>query len=149
MNQDFHDILSAFSDAEVEYLLVGAYALSAHGLVRATGDIDLWVRPTEQNAQKTYNALTAFGAPAGEFSVADFHTPDQVIQIGVAPVRIDILTSISGVEFDDAWGGRDTVRLDDLEIPVLSRAHLIQNKRASARPQDLVDLAWLEDDANQ
>ena len=141
LNQDFQDILSAFSDAGVEYLLVGAYALSAHGLVRSTGDIDLWVHSTPDNASRVYSALVAFGAPTDKFSIDDFTEPNAVVQLGVPPIRIDILTSVSGVEFDDAWQAKSIVELGGVGVPVMSRAHLIANKKASGRPKDLID--WL------
>jgi hypothetical protein len=145
LNRDFRDILSAFSDAGVEYLLVGAYALAAHGLVRATGDIDLWVRPTAENAARVHRALLAFGAPAEQVSAEDFTRPDAVVQLGVPPLRVDILTAISGVEFTLAWEGRETIHLEGLALPVLSRALMIANKRASDRPKDKLDLEWLEE----
>lgn len=144
LSRDFRDILSAFSDAGVEFLLVGAYALSAHGLVRATGDLDLWVRSTKENAARVHRALLAFGAPAEQVRVEDFIKPESVIQIGVPPLRVDVLTSISGVEFEEAWSARITLRLDGIEVPVLSRKHLIANKRAADRPKDRLDLRWLE-----
>ena len=144
LSRDFRDILSAFSDAGVEYLLVGAYALSAHGLLRATGDIDLWVRPTAENAGRVHRALMAFGVPAEQVSAEDFTRPGSVVQLGVPPLRIDILTSISGVEFPEAWEARTAVELDGVNVPVLSRAHLVVNKRAADRPKDRLDLRWLE-----
>lgn len=146
LSRDFRDMLSAFSDAGVEYLLVGAHALAAHGLVRGTGDIDLWVRPTADNAARVHRALLAFGAPAEQFSVEDFTAPDSVVQLGVQPLRIDILTTISGVEFSEAWRDRITVVLDGIQVPVLSRTHLVANKRAAKRPKDQLDLRWLEKD---
>lgn len=144
LNRDFREILSAFSDAQVEYLLVGAYALAAHGLVRATGDIDLWIRATPTNADRVYEALIAFGAPADRVSKDDFVEPETVVQLGVTPVRVDILTSITGVDFEEAWSQRLIVELDGVEVPVISRAHLIANKRAADREQDRIDLKLLE-----
>lgn len=123
LNPDYRDILSAFGDEKVEYLLVGAYALAVHGRPRATGDIDLWIRRSEENARKVLRALTTFGAPVSGLSEADLTTPDMVFQIGVAPRRIDILTSISGVEFDEAWEAREEVAIEGLRIPVISRQH--------------------------
>lgn len=146
LNRDFQEILSALSDAKVEYLLVGAYALAAHGLVRGTGDIDLWVRPTSENALRIHGALVTFGAPADQFSVEDFTRLDSVVQLGIPPLRIDILTTISGVDFLDAWSSRMTVEMDGIKVPVLSRSHLIANKRATGREKDRLDLRWLEDE---
>ena len=112
LNQDFRDILSALSDAEADYLLVGAYALAAHGLVRATEDLDLWIRATPENAVRVMKALLEFGAPSDRFQREDLSSPDTVIQLGVAPVRIDLLTSISGVDFKSAWERRVTVEIE-------------------------------------
>jgi len=148
-SRDFRVMLSALSEAGAEYLLVGAYALSAHGLVRGTGDIDLWVRPTAENAARVHAALLAFGAPAERFAESDFIVPGTVLQLGVPPLRIDVLTTISGVEFEEAWPARLEVEMDGLRVPVLGRDHLIANKRASARPKDLLDLRWLEQETER
>ena len=144
LNPDYRDMLSAFEEAGVEYLVVGAYALAAHGQPRATGDIDLWVRPSLANAEQVMQALQEFGAPLKSVSVKDFQTPGMVFQIGVTPRRIDILTSIDGVEFDAAWKERLEVEIDEVLIPVLSREHVIQNKRALGRAQDRADIEKLE-----
>lgn len=144
MNADFRDLLCEFNAHGVEYLIVGAYALAAHGRVRATGDIDVWVRATPQNANRVLKALTAFGAPLQDLSEADLSQPGVVFQIGVAPIRIDLLTSIDGVEFADAWSARFETRFADQPVSVLSEAHLIRNKRAVGRTQDLADVEWLE-----
>ncbi|NLY01374.1 MAG: hypothetical protein GXY83_35230 [Rhodopirellula sp.] len=137
-------MLSALNEAGAEFLIVGAYALAAHGLPRATGDIDIWVRSSEENARHVWNALRAFRAPTSRVVCSDFTRPDIVFQVGVAPRRIDILTSISGVDFEDAWSERHTTIIDGLQLHFLSRQHLIVNKRAAGRPKDLADLAWLE-----
>ena len=145
LNPDYRDILQAFSDEKVEYLLVGAYALAVHGYPRATGDIDLWVNPTRSNAVKVMRSLVLFGAPLSQISKSDFETPDVVFQIGVEPNRIDILTQLSGVnDFNEAWSDRLDVTVEGLSIPVIGKALLIQNKRSTGRPKDLADLAWLE-----
>ena len=137
-------MLSALSAEGAEYLLVGAYALAVHGVPRATGDIDLWVRPSSDNAQRVLAALRRFGAPLTNLTERDLTTAGTVFQIGIAPRRIDLLTSIDGVEFDDAWGERRPVEIEGLQISVLSRAHLIRNKKATGRPQDIADAARLE-----
>lgn len=145
MNPDFRDMLCALSDAGVEFLIVGAYALAAHGFPRATGDIDIWVRPTPENAAAVVKAMTAFGAPLlPDMSAGDFAAPDLVYQIGVAPRRIDLLTSIEGVRFEDAWPEREDLEIEGVRVPVISRSHLVQNKRAVGRPKDRMDIAWLE-----
>lgn len=144
MNQDFVELLRAFVDREVEFIVVGAHALAAHGHVRATKDLDVWIRPSPENAARAYRALADFGAPLSDLEEADLATPGTVFQIGVAPVRIDILTRIDGVEFDDAWRDRLEVRVAGVRADVLSRAHLIANKKASGRLQDLADVERLE-----
>ena len=118
LNPDYKDILSAFSKEGVEYLLVGAYALAAHGQVRATGDIDLWVKPNGANAARVVAALSLFGAPLHEVEARDFEGPDTLFQIGVAPQRIDVLTSIDAVDFDEAWPDRVEVQVAGLTVPV-------------------------------
>jgi hypothetical protein len=131
------------NEAGAEFLVVGAYALAAHGIPRFTKDLDVWVRGTPQNAACVYRALVAFGAPVGALSVDDLATPGVTFQMGLPPNRIDILTSIDGVDFDSAWAAKIAARYGDQPIHVLSRAHLISNKLASARPQDLVDVELL------
>ncbi len=145
MNPDFRDILSAFIAEHVEFLLVGAYALAAHGVPRATGDIDLWVRPTPENAAHVWAALAKFGAPLSHLTANELATPGLIFQIGVAPRRIDVITSISGVEFAQAWSNRIDVPIQGMTIPVLGRDDFIRNKRASGRPKDIADAALLEE----
>ena len=144
MNRDFAEMLAALSAAGAEYLVVGAHALAAHGRPRATGDLDIWVRPTAANAEKVWAALVRFGAPLTELSKTDLQTEGIVFQIGVAPARIDILTAIDGVDFAGAWSRRFTVDIDGQNIPLLGKDDLIRNKRAAGRPQDLADVAALE-----
>lgn len=144
MNPDFRDILSEFSAAEVRFLLVGAYALASFGLPRSTGDIDLWVRADEANARRVLIALARFGAPLAGIAEADFARPGIVFQIGLAPNRVDVLTSIDGVDFDEAWSSRWEAAVEGVKVPVIGRDHLLRNKRATGRPKDLIDAAWLE-----
>jgi hypothetical protein len=143
INQDFSDMLSALSEEGVEYLLVGAYALAVHGHPRATGDIDIWVRPTPENAGRVLRAVARFGAPLRDLSAADLSTPGTVFQIGVPPRRIDLMTSIDAVEFAAAWTGRLQARVGDRDVPVIGKSDLVRNKRATGRPQDLADVAAL------
>ena len=138
-------MLSALNDAGADYLVVGAHALATYGPARATGDFDIWVRPTEENAKRVWKALEKFGAPRRKLAVEDLHTPDNVYQIGVAPNRIDILTSITGVEFDEAWEHRTQIQINDIAVSVIGRNELVKNKRATGRPKDLADIAWLEE----
>jgi hypothetical protein len=144
LSPDFKDLLSEFNARGVEYLVVGAYALAAHGRVRATGDLDVWVRPDPDNAKRVISALVAFGAPLQDLAERDLVRPGLVFQIGVAPLRIDVLTGIDGVEFEEAWRERITTRFAGESVPVLSVAHLIRNKRTVGRAQDIADLEWLE-----
>lgn len=144
LNPDFHDMLSALCAEGVEFLLVGAFALAAHGLPRAMGAMDLWIRRSDDNAARVWRALHRFGSPTLDLTLDDLTAPDVVSQIGIAPRRIDVLTSIDGVTFDEAWPDRLVVELEGLSVPVIGHRHLIQNKRASGRPKDMADLAWLE-----
>jgi hypothetical protein len=144
MHPDFKDLLSEFNAKRVEYLVVGAHALAAHGHVRATKDIDIWVRPSSDNARRIIDALAAFGAPTHGTTIDDLSGPNFVLQIGVPPVRIDIITSITAVEFDEAWPARLQTIFDGEPVGVLSRQHLIQNKSATGRPQDVADVHFLK-----
>ena len=144
MNPDFRDLLAAFNAEGVEYLVVGAHALAAHGHVRATRDLDVWVRPEPQNARKVIRALTSFGAPMHGLTQEDLVWPGTVFQMGVPPVRIDVITTIDGVEFAEAWRDRLEVKFAGEPVGVLSRDHLIANKKASGRLQDLADVERLE-----
>jgi hypothetical protein len=132
------------SAEKVEYLLVGAYALAAHGLPRATGNLDLWVKPEPDNAARVMRALEVFGVPMKNLSAEDFTRRGTVVQIGSAPQRIDLMTTLEGVSFDYAAPRRLDVELDSIRIPVLNREDLATNKRAVGRPQDMADASWLE-----
>ena len=144
MNPDFSELLHAFNALRVEYLLVGAHALAVYGHVRATKDIDVWVRPDSENAQKVLLALSAFGAPLGDLNQQDLSKAGTIFQIGLPPVRIDVITAIDGVDFADAWPDRFRTSLGGVPVSVISRHHLIRNKKASARLQDLADVEQLE-----
>lgn len=149
LNPDFRDMLSAFADAKVEYLVVGAYALAAHGVPRGTGDLDFWIRPTRENAERVLRALRAFGAPTEDLTVEDLLNPDLVFQIGLEPNRIDILSGIDGVEFDEAWPHQLIARIDDMEVRVIGLRELIRNKQAVGRTKDLADIEQLEREAER
>ncbi len=145
-NADFLDLVDSMNAEQVEYVIVGAFALAAHGFPRATGDIDFFVRASAQNAGRVVRALGRFGAPlaAAGVSEADFARPGGVYQIGVVPRRIDIITEISGVTFEEAAATRLLLDVDARQVPFLGRQMMIRNKRASARPKDLVDADTLE-----
>jgi hypothetical protein len=149
LNADFRDMLCALNDADVEYLVVGAYAVAAHGHPRATGDLDIWVRASAENSVKVLAALRDFGAPLHDITVSDFARPSIVFQIGVPPGRIDILTFLSGLQFELVWERRMEMTVDGVSFPVLGRADLIVNKRASGRPKDLADLDALGEGARK
>ena len=146
MNQDFRDLLQALLQTGARFLVVGAHAMAVHGVPRATGDLDVWIYPDPANADRVWQALVLFGAPVGglELSRKDFETPGMVVQIGLPPRRIDFLTEVSGLNFDEAWQNRTTHPVGKHEIPFLSRQDLVRNKRASGRPKDLADLDTLE-----
>lgn len=144
MSQDFRDLLAEFNAHNVDFLVVGAHALAAHGHVRATEDLDIWVRPDPENAKRVLAALRAFGVPLHDLTEKDLGTPGVVFQIGVAPLRIDILTAIDGVVFAEAWPSRLMSKFADQPVAVLSREYLIRNKKATGRTQDLADVEKLE-----
>jgi len=146
LNEDFVDLLRVLVEARVEFLIVGAHALAAHGVPRATGDLDIWVQPSQENAERVLEALRSFGAPLEAHGVgrADFEATESVYQIGLPPRRIDLLTSISGVSFDEARATRIFIELEGMSLPVLGRDALLKNKRATGRPKDLVDVDALE-----
>lgn len=145
VNEDFRDLLAALVEAGVRFLVVGAHAMAVHGVPRATGDLDIWIERSEANASRVLEALARFGAPVASLglSIADFTRDDHVVQIGVPPRRIDFLTSISGVEFDQAWGAAIQQDVSGVMVRFLGREALVQNKRASGRAKDLADLEAL------
>jgi hypothetical protein len=144
MNPAFRELLLALNAHDVEYLVVGAHALAAHGYVRATKDLDVWVRPELENAGKVLQALSAFGAPLGDLTVDDLRNAGTIFQIGVPPLRIDLITAIDGVDFDEAWPDRLQTSFAGAPVFVISRHHLIVNKKSAARLQDLADVEHLE-----
>ena len=144
MNPDFLDIIRALSAAEVRFLVVGAYAVNLYTDPRATGDLDIWVEPTVENANRLMQALSEFGAPLDAVTEADFSTPGVTLQIGVPPRRVDILTEISGVHFDEAWSEHTVEPFGTGTAPFLGKSAIIKNKKATGRPKDLADLDRLE-----
>jgi hypothetical protein len=142
---DFRELLSLFNAEGVRYLIVGAFALAHYGKPRYTKDLDIWIARDEENAPKVYQALARFGAPLDRVSSVDFLDADTVFQIGVEPLRIDILTDISGVSFSDAWPLRESSAYGDTPVNVIGRADYVRNKIASGRPADLRDVATLEE----
>jgi hypothetical protein len=146
LNDDFLDLLSALKAVGAEFLVVGAHAMAVHGVSRATGDLDVWVRPSPANSARVLDALGRFGAPVANHGVVpeDLETPGTVYQIGLPPRRIDLLTSLSGLTFETAWEGRVEIEVAGLSIPFIGRSELVRNKLATGRDKDLVDVKLLE-----
>jgi len=147
MYKDFRDILFALNAQGAKYLIVGGYAVSSYTEPRATKDLDLWIKTDTENSHAVYRALVAYGAPLADITPEDFKAKAQTgFQIGVAPVRIDILHHIDGVLFDEAWQNRTETLMDgDIPVYVISRDDLIKNKLESGRPRDLLDIDAIRD----
>lgn len=144
MPPDFIELLRAFSAADVRFLVVGAYALGLHGRPRATGDLDVWVDATPENAPKVMQALADFGAPLHDLTAEDLSREGITYQIGIAPLRVDVLTTLTGIKFSEAWPERVRQDVGGLEADFIGRAHFIKNKRATGRHKDLGDIEGLE-----
>ncbi len=143
---DFRDLLVCLADAGADFVIVGGFAVAHHGHVRATKDIDVFVRPTAENAARVVRGLTAFGAPlrALELGAGDLAIEGKVVQLGVPPLRIDLLTSVSGIDFAAATANSETLEVDGRAIRIIGIKALFENKRAAGRPQDIADIAQLE-----
>lgn len=144
--QDFRELLELLNANDVEFIIVGAYALAFHAAPRFTGDIDILVKPDQENAVKILKALKEFGFGSLDLNESDFAEPDKVIQLGVAPVRVDLITSLTGVSWQDAFSGRVEGNYGDVRIFYLGRKELISNKRALGRKKDLADIEALGED---
>jgi hypothetical protein len=140
---DFRELLALFNAHHVEYLIVGGYALAFHGAPRFTGDLDIFVKPDTANAQRILTALAAFGFASVGLTPSDFERSDQVVQLGVPPVRIDLITSITDVSWDEAWAGRTAGSYGEIPVYYIGREQFIANKRATGRTKDLADLEML------
>jgi len=142
---DFRDLLAELQDARVEFMIVGGHAVAFHGHPRATKDLDVFVRASPENAKRVLEALGAFGAPLNQLGVSasDFEREGTVVQLGVPPIRIDIITRIDGLSFDEALVGHEVMSVSERRIPVIGRAALVRNKLASGRSQDLADVEAL------
>jgi hypothetical protein len=139
----FSEFLSTFVSRRVRFLVVGAHALAVHGRPRYTDDLDVWVEPTPANAKRVVQALTDFGYASYALHEAEFATPDRMTHLGAPPLRIDVMTSISGVRFADAWQRRVSVEIEGMRIGFVGRNDFVTNKVTSARAKDLADLALL------
>jgi hypothetical protein len=138
-------MIAALQEEDADFLVVGAFAMAAHGVPRATGDLDLWVRPHRGNAERVMRALLRFGAPvaSANLTAEDLVNPAMVFQMGRPPRRIDVITGIDGVSFDEAWPNRLVLGVEGREVPFLGRGELLRNKQAAGREKDLVDLKAL------
>ena len=143
LDKDFNEFVELFVAKGVRFLIVGGYALAAHGYPRATDDIDAWVWANSENAEKIIECLAEFGFGSLNLTTDDFTTLDRVVQLGYPPYRIDIITSISGVEFENAWATRWVIDVDGMQVPFIGRDDLLTNKRATGRPKDLLDVEYL------
>lgn len=143
LNQDFKEFIKSLNDNQVRYLVVGGYAVALHGQPRYTKDLDIWVEINGDNASHIIQALEAFGFGSIGLSAEDFLSPDTIIQLGYPPNRIDILTSLSGIEFDACYSNRVIVLLDEVSANFIDLENLIKNKRASGRAQDIADVEAL------
>ena len=144
--QDFKELLALFNAHDVAYVIVGAYALSYHGAPRYTGDLDILIQPVAENAQQILGALSEFGFGNLGLTLTDFTTPDNVIQLGYPPVRIDLLTSITGVSWEEVNKNKETGTYGGVKVFYIGRTQLVQNKRLTGRKKDLADLESLEEE---
>ena len=143
-SSDFEELLAAFNATGVRFVVVGGHALAFHGRPRFTKALDVFVEPTLDNAERVMTSLEAFGFGSVGLTASDFSTPGQIVQLGVPPNRIDLITAIDGVTFDEAWSGRVAGRFGHQQVSYLGRAEFLRNKRAAGRPQDLADIDALE-----
>jgi hypothetical protein len=143
VHKDFKEFLELLNEHEVEFLIVGGYALAYHGAPRFTGDIDVFVKSDQQNAERILNALAAFGFGSLDIAIEDFLQPNNIIQLGVPPVRIDLITSITGVTWEEAYSSKEKGPFGDITVSFIGKKQFIANKRASGRKKDLADLESL------
>lgn len=146
INSEFSDLLRSLNAESARYLIVGAHAVNYYGRPRATIDFDIWIDRGRENATRVYRALAVFGAPLDRLSVDELTSDDLIFQIGVAPIRIDILTDVSGLAFAEAWPNRSEDAIDGVVAFFIGRDDLIKNKRATGRPKDVADVERLEHD---
>ena len=139
VNSDFSDLLKLFNDNNIRYLVIGGYAIIQYAEPRFTKDLDLWISTDANNAAAVYQALRIFGAPLAGLTEGDFSEEGYFYQMGVPPVRVDILMGIPGGDFEQAWRNRNEIDFDGLMVPFISKKDLINSKKASGRPQDLID----------
>ena len=144
VNSDFSELLRIFNANNVRYLVIGGYAVVQYAEPRFTKDLDIWISTDSENAEAVYNSLKEFGAPLTDLSVEDFSEEGYFFQMGVPPIRVDVLMGIPGTNFEECWEHRVEVDFDGLRVNFISKQDLITSKRASGRPQDLLDADSLE-----
>lgn len=144
VNKDFSELLQIFETNQVKYMVIGGYAVVQYTEPRFTKDLDVWISTDPTNAVAVYNALREFGAPLENLTPDDFAEDGHFYQMGVPPIRVDVMMGIPGVEFDAAWSRRNTIQFEDISVDFISKSDLILAKRAAGRPQDLIDLNNLE-----
>ncbi|NEP30897.1 hypothetical protein [Moorena sp. SIO3B2] len=145
LNQDFKEFIQLLNDNQVKYLVIGGYAVAVHGHPRYTKDIDIWIEMSPENALKMMVALTEFGFGSLGLAAEDFETPDQIIQLGYPPNRIDLITTPDGIDFETCYQAKIEVIIDDIPVNFIDLNNLRKNKQASGRLQDLADLENLQD----
>ena len=143
LNKDYKEMLQILLDLDVKFLVVGAYAMAVYGYPRATGDIDIWIMASPDNSEKIYQALKIFGAPMEQISEDTFAKEGAMFQLGVAPRRIDLITRIDGVDFEQAYSNRSDVIIDGINTPLISKENLIKNKESTGRAKDKLDVEEL------
>jgi len=143
LSPDFSEFIELLNEHEVEYLIVGGYAVILHGYPRYTGDMDFYIKKSKKNAEKVVNVLNEFGFASLELSAAEFLKPDMILQLGRPPLRIDIINSLSGVTFEECYNEHTIFNIDDLSLPVIGLKQLKKNKKASGRHRDLDDVEHL------
>ena len=148
LNEDYKEMLQILLNNKVKFLIVGAYAMGVHGYPRATGDFDIWVENSLENSKNIYRSLSEFGVPLSEILEDTFTKKGIIFQIGVAPRRIDIITYIDGVNFEEAYKTKETIKLENLPLPFLSKENLIKNKQSTGREKDKLDIKYLKEDKN-
>lgn len=148
LNEDYKEISQILLNNEVKFLVVGAYAMGAYGYPRATGDFDIWVEASPENSEKIYKSLSEFGAPLSDITEKTFVEKRIIFQIGVAPRRIDIITHIDGVIFEEAYKTKEVIEIENLRIPFISKENLIKNKESTGREKDRLDADYLRKSKN-
>ena len=141
--QDFKEFLRLLEESEVEYLLVGGYAVGLHGYPRPTGDIDFWISRSPANAERVFNVFVEFGFGSPDISVSLFTLEKSIVRMGIAPFKIEVITHIDGVKFDDCYSNRLETEIDGCKVKVINYADLLTNKKASGRPKDINDFLEL------